>query len=245
MHWFKADLHIHSVLSPCGGLEMGPLAVMSAAREKNLDIIAITDHNSTGNLTAYSKVAEDLKITFIPGIEVQSVEEIHIIALFHNLNDAHLFSHELYKTLLPVENDPEFFGDQVLVDAEENITGYEPRALINSSSWTFEEVMENVLQFNGFAFPAHIDAESYSVIGQLGFLPRLKEIVALGITAGCDVESLLGKFPYIKKYTLLRNSDAHYIKDIGSGYTDFFLNEPSLEEIILACSCNQNRKIKI
>jgi PHP family Zn ribbon phosphoesterase len=245
VRWFKADLHIHSVLSPCGGLEMGPNAVMSAAREKNIDIIAITDHNTTGNLQAYSRAAADFKITFIPGIEVQTIEEIHTIILFPSLDEAEAFSQELYTTLLPVENDPDYFGDQVLVDADDNITGYETKALINSSRWTFEELMLKAECFNAFAFPAHVDAESYSIIGQLGFLPQMEEMVALGITAGCDVNALQQKFPYIGDYFLLRNSDAHYLNEIGSGFTEFFLNEPSLDEIVLACTAPENRKIRI
>lgn len=245
MRWYKADLHVHSVLSPCGGLEMGPHAVMLEAKKKNIDILAITDHNSAGNLSVYSNIADKYNIKFIPGIEVQTSEEIHAIVLFNDLSDAEKFSKQLYKTLDPLENDPEYFGDQVLVDEAENISGYESRALINSSDWSFNDLILKTEQTNGFIFPAHVDAESYSIIGQLGFIPDDDRIIALGITAKCNIDELYSKFPKLTKYTLIRNSDAHYLKDIGSGFSEFFLEEPKLNEIILACKKVENRKIKI
>jgi len=243
VRWYKSDLHIHSVLSPCGSLEMGPHAVMATAKQKGLDIVAITDHNSARNLYSYSIVAAKHDLIFIPGIEVQTSEEIHTIVLFHDIKSAATFSKELHSSLLPIENDPEYFGDQVVVDESEQIADLEPIALINSSRWSFDELLAKAKEVNGFAFPAHVDADSYSIIGQLGFIPENDQITALGITAKCDDSKLKNKFSYLKKYNLIRNSDAHYLKDIGSGITEFYLKSPSLEEIILACNNIGDRKI--
>jgi 3',5'-nucleoside bisphosphate phosphatase len=245
VRWYKADLHIHSVLSPCGSLEMGPRAVLSTARQKNIDLLAITDHNSAANLPAYAALASEYEIVLIPGLEVQSAEEIHTLVFFHDMKSCQAFSRELYDSLLSVKNEPDFFGDQVVIDSEENILRYEEKALINSSRWNFEQLLEKINSAGGFALPAHVDAHSYSIISQLGFIPESKDIVALGISAKCDVNDLYKKFPELKDFCLIRNSDAHYLRDIGSGTTEFYLKEPTLHEIILACKKKGDRNIKI
>lgn len=243
MRWYKGDLHIHSVLSPCGDLEMSPSAVMKKAKSAGLDIIAITDHNSAANSEIYARAAAAFDICFIYGLEVQSVEEIHTIALFENSEQALSFSQELYESLLPIDNDPEYFGDQVIIDEQENITSFVSRALINSSSWSLETVWQKIQQKGGFWFPAHVDVESYSILGQLGFIPPNSGVEVLEITANCDKENLLRKHPDLSSYTYIRNSDAHYLKDIGRGYTSFLIQEPSLPELIKACRNQDGRKI--
>ena len=114
MRWYKADLHIHSVLSPCGSLEMSPRALMPIVKAAGLDIIAITDHNSVANCLAYQEVAKEFGITLLYGVEVQSAEEVHCIVLFDEWQQADDFAAELYKTLLPIANDPEYFVIRLL-----------------------------------------------------------------------------------------------------------------------------------
>lgn len=244
MRWYKADLHVHSVLSPCGGLEMAPREVMKTARDKGLDIIAITDHNSCANLEVYAAFARKFGLHYINGIEIQSAEEIHLIALFQNGEQACSFGAELYDSLLPIKNDPEYFGDQVIIDENNNIKGFVEKALINSSKWYLDEVVQKIKNYNGFYFPAHVDVESYSILGQLGFIPPHSNIGALGITAKCDVKAFLQAHPELQKYALIRNSDAHYLRDVASGYSQFYLQKPTLAEIILACKKQAGREIK-
>ncbi|MDY6915646.1 MAG: PHP domain-containing protein [Candidatus Cloacimonadota bacterium] len=244
MKWYRADLHIHSVLSPCGSLEMSPRSVMRIAKEKKLDLIAITDHNSMANCMQYAQVAAEFGIDFLYGVEVQTAEEIHLVALFDNLHLALEFDKDLYKSLLLVDNDPDYFGDQVVVDSEENIVRFEKRALINSSCWNFDEALNRVNEASGFAFPAHVDAATYSVIAQLGFIPENSNISAVGISAKANINEVLEKFPQLKKYSLIQNSDAHYLKDIGSGFTYFYLEETNVNELKLACENKKGRKIK-
>ena len=241
MKWFKADLHIHSVLSPCGSLEMSPKSVMNYAKKEELDIIAITDHNSMANFSSYKSVADRYDITLLCGMEVQSSEEIHTIALFDDISKAKEFELLLYDSLLPIENDSDYFGDQVMIDEHENIIGFEKRALINSSIWSFDETLQKIFDYEGFAFPAHVDADTYSVIAQLGFIPENDNILAVGVTAKCILKDVIDSYPYLKKYALIKNSDAHYLKDIGSGFTHFFLKEPTIEQIKLACLEKQNK----
>jgi len=244
LQYYKADLHIHSVLSPCGGLEMSPQSVMKKACEMGIDIIAITDHNSMANSCVYQRVAAKFGIHYIYGVEIQTTEEIHVIALFDDWEVAREFNKELYKSLLPIENDPDYLGDQVVIDDDENIIRSIKRALLNSSLWTFETTFKKIHNSGGFGFPAHVDAYTNSVISQLGFIPPGVNISALGITAKCNENELFGQYPFLKDYTLIRNSDAHYLEDIGSGFTKFYLEEPSLSGIVQACN-NKNQKIII
>lgn len=244
MRWYKADLHIHSVLSPCGGLEMAPQVLMEKVKENGIDIIAITDHNSMANCLEYEKVANRYGIKLIYGMEIQTAEEIHAIALFDEWVEAEAFSLEIYNSLLPIDNDPEYFGDQVVISANEKIIRFEEKALINSSMFSFDEVLEKVNDSHGLIFPAHVDAVSYSMIGQLGFIPEDSGIIALGVTAKCDPISFLKENEYLKKYALIKNSDAHYLTQIGSGFTDCYLQIPTVEELRKAFLGLDGRKVK-
>jgi 3',5'-nucleoside bisphosphate phosphatase len=243
MRWYKADLHIHSVLSPCGGLEMSPLCVIKKAKELGLDIIAITDHNTMANCSAYHRVAEKEDVNFLNGVEIQTAEEIHLIALFDEFANAMSFDRELYDSLLNIPNDPEYFGDQVVVDADENIIRCEDKALLNSSLWSLDEVLIKVEEHNGFCFPAHVDATTFSIIGQLGFIPDSLPIAAVGITAKGKRDVILENYPFLQKFALIRSSDAHYLADIGSGYAMFLLESPTVKEIRMACKGLEGRRI--
>ena len=243
MHWYKADLHIHSVLSPCGDLQMSPNAVMKKAYKKNLDLIAITDHNSIDNCKVYHHVASKFGINLLYGIEIQTAEEIHVIALFDDFDTVAKFAKIIYDSLLPVANDPEFFGDQVVIDANENIVRFENKALINSSMLTLEEIAGIAEEHDAFIFPAHVDAASYSIIGQLGIIPDNLNFHACGITAKADPQNLITMYPQLANFTLIKNSDAHYLDDIGSGYTEFYLDSPSIDELKKACRNQFGRKV--
>ncbi|MBN2830135.1 MAG: PHP domain-containing protein [Candidatus Cloacimonetes bacterium] len=244
MRLYKADLHIHTVLSPCGDLEMSPSAVIKKAIEAGLEIIAITDHNSTKNCSAYIKKGEQAGIVVLPGVEIQTSEEIHLIAVFPNLLIAEKFDRLIYNSLLPIENNPDFFGDQVIIDAEENILGIEERALINSSLWSLDEAVREVRNAGGVCFPAHVDASSYSLLGQLGFIPPDLQFKTLGITAKCKIDRLMAQYPFVKEYQLIRNSDSHYIEQIGTGYSNLYLEKPTFEEIASAINNTDGRFIK-
>jgi PHP family Zn ribbon phosphoesterase len=223
------------VLSPCGGLEMSPRNLISRAKEVGLDIIAITDHNSMANCEVYQNEAHKNGIVCFWGVEIQTSEEIHIVALFESAEKAKAFDIELYESLLPIKNNPDFFGDQVVIDGEENIVRFEPKALINSSIWTLDEVIAKLEGYECLYYPAHIDAETYSIIGQLGFIPSNINFSTLGITAKCDLDQFLVNYPYLKGFSFNRSSDAHYLEEIGSGCTEYFLESPTIKDIRLAC----------
>ena len=237
MRCFRADLHIHSVLSPCGGLEMGPKALIEKLKACGIEWFAITDHNSMANCPAYEALAKKAGLCYTWGVEIQTVEEIHLLAYFDDPAYAIQFDQELYLSLMPLENDPDFFGDQVIIDENEEILKLEPRALINSSFWDLATAADMVKAFGGISIPAHIDADVNSIISQLGFLPEHPEFKVLGITARLDIESYLAKNPQFRDKVFLRASDAHYLADLKPEYAAVICAEAAkASEIVLAAA---------
>ncbi len=243
MRTYRADLHIHSVLSPCGGLEMSPSALITRLKELGTQWFAITDHNSMANCPAYEIVAKKAGLCFSWGVEIQTVEEIHILAYFDDSEGALAFDQELYQSLLPLENDPEFFGDQVIIDENENILRVEPRALINSSLWDLATAAQQISAFGGLAVPAHIDAEVNSIISQLGFLPQSPDFELLGITAKLNLPEYLAQHPELADKAFIRASDAHYLGDLRHGSCILRVQEPTAEEILRAARKQDGRYI--
>lgn len=242
---YKADLHIHSVLSPCGGLEMSPQALIQRLKELNIEWIAITDHNSLANCPAYAKVAGDNGIAFTYGVEIQTSEEIHLLAYFDDCAKAMEFDGILYDALLPLPNDADFFGDQVVIDADENIVRLEERALSNSVLWDIEETKRKVEEYSGFCVPAHIDAYTNSIIGQLGFLPPDLNFNILGVTSSLILKDFLAQHPELSSYSFLRASDAHYLNDLGCGSSKIYVKNATVKELFMAANKVNDRKIEI
>ncbi len=243
MRWFTADLHIHSVLSPCGGLEMSPREVVARVKSCGIDWMAITDHNSLANCPAYAAVAAREGLAFTWGVEVQTAEEIHLLVYFDAPRAAQAFGEELYASLLPIANDPEFFGDQVIIDENENILGMELRALMNSSLWDLNTAADVARSHGGYCVPAHVDASVNSLIGQLGFLPAEPQFELFGLTAKADLAGFLSAHPELAGKSWLRCSDAHYLADLGSGCSRVWAAAPRVEELAKAALGLENRKI--
>jgi PHP family Zn ribbon phosphoesterase len=243
MHCYKADLHIHSVLSPCGGLEMSPHSMMQRIKELNIEWIAVTDHNSLANCPAYAKVAADNGIAFTYGVEIQTSEEIHLLVYFDDSGKAMEFDKILYEALLPIPNDADFFGDQVVIDAEENIIRMETRALSNSVNWDLEETVARAEHYGGFCVPAHVDAEANSILGQLGFIPAEPDFPVLGITSGLILEEYMKIHPELAGRAFLRASDSHYLCDLGCSSSRICVELPTVQELIMAARQIKERKI--
>jgi len=153
------------------------------------------------------------------------------------------FDHELSAALPFLLNDAEFFGDQVVIDAEENIIRMEERALSNSVNWTLEEAVNKVREFDGLAVPAHVDAEANSIIGQLGFLPPELHFPILGITSSLILPDYLKLHPEMERSSFLRASDAHYLSDLGCGCSQIWVEKPTVQELVMAAKHINERKI--
>ena len=205
-----ADLHIHSCLSPCGDELMTPNNIVNMAMLKGLDIISVTDHNTCANLPAVFSAAHRAGITVIPGMEMETAEEVHTLAYFPSLEAAMKFSDAAYSFLPPIENNPRFFGEQLVLDENDEPVRTEPRLLLSPLSLTLEEGFELVRQFGGVAVPAHIDRPSHGIIPILGFInPHLGvccvEVSPLGMANGFS--------GYDPRLRVLSSSDAH---DLGA-----------------------------
>jgi hypothetical protein len=215
---------------------MSPHALVARLQDIGIEWFAITDHNSMANCPAYEAVAHKAGLYFTWGVEIQTLEEIHLLAYFDDHAQAKAFDKELYRSLMPIDNDPDYFGDQVIIDENENILRVEPRALINSSTWDLATATEHLAAFGGLAVPAHIDADVNSVLSQLGFLPAQPEFDLLGITARLDLASFLESHPELSQKAFIRASDAHYLCDLGHGFCMIHVQEATTHEILLAAS---------
>jgi len=223
---------------------MSPHALVSRLKELGIEWFAITDHNSMANCPAYQAVAREAGLAFTWGVEIQTMEEIHLLAYFDDSAKAQAFDAELYSSLLPINNDPDFFGDQVIIDENENILRVESRALINSSIWDIATATEQVFAFGGLAVPAHVDAQVNSILSQLGFLPEYPDFPILGITAGLQLEDYLQQHPELADKAFLRASDAHYLADLRHGICKLFVEQASAKELLLAARKADTRFIE-
>ena len=237
---FKADLHIHTCLSPCTELDMSPKEILTRAKQKEIDVIGICDHNSSENSLAVMNAAKRMNIFVIPGMEVTSKEEVHILALFDDLESVLKLQGFIYENL-PGKNDEKAFGRQVVVNEKEEVLGFSDKLLIGATTIPLEEIVRMIHIFDGLVIASHIDRESFSIIGQLGFIPEKLELDALEISAHVTFEEAKKRYPY--NYPITSSSDAHYPDDIGKSFTTFLLEEGTVAEIKKALKNEEGRKL--
>lgn len=207
------DLHIHSCLSPCADDDMTPVNIAAMARLKGLGIIALTDHNTGGNLIAMDRAARDNGLIFVPGVEASSREEVHVLVYFSDLSAALHFTQKLYNSLPDIQNRPELFGHQLLVGENEQPMGELSKLLLQSTPYSVEELAMMAREAGGVAVPAHVNRESFSIISNLGFIPP-------GIFTGVEVARDL-PYPLFKTpYKILCSSDAHNLGGISEATHD-------------------------
>jgi len=214
----KSDLHIHSCLSPCGDLDLSPANIVQKAKEKKLNLIALTDHNSALNCEVTAKICATNNIQFIYGIEVTTIEEVHILCYFDKLRPILKLSNMIYKKLPNIKNYPEKFGDQVYVNNQGVILGTIKKYLVSAANISINELIQYVNKYNGIVIPAHVNRPLYGIIPTLGFLPEV-DFTAIEISKFYKQ----GKYN-LKKYPKVTNSDAHYLKDIGTRYNNLEIN---------------------
>jgi len=245
MKFLKADMHIHTVLSPCGDLEMSPARIVAEAERKKLDIIGITDHNTTRHCKLISRLATEKGIFVMQGAEVTTKEEVHCLAFFENNDTLEIFQEFLDKNLPEIMNDPAKFGFQVEVDEEEIIIYEEKKLLLNALKKNITEVEKFVHSLKGLFIPAHIDRKKNSIYSQLGFLPADMKADALEISGASSPKVFTELHPEIKGFSILRNSDAHLLKNIGASSSVFQVEEPTFAEIFMAIKGLNGRKLII
>lgn len=237
------DLHIHSCLSPCGDDDMLPSNIVGMAALKGLDVIAVTDHNSCGNCGAVMKLAEAYGVTAIPGMELTTAEEVHVLCLFPELKNAMAFNEYVHDRLAKIPNKEDIFGKQQFVNEDDVITDTEPFLLINATSIGFDDVYKAVTDYGGIMIPAHIDKSTTSLLSNLGFiLPdskfRCAEVKHIGL-----LDELEEKHTYLKTCSILSDSDAHYLQDINEPVNFIESNSRSVKDILASIENSQVRFI--
>jgi hypothetical protein len=239
---FRADLHIHSCLSPCGEEEMRPRAIVSQALAMGLDMIAICDHNSAENIPAFLRAGSEKGLTVLPGIEVTSKEEIHLLALFNRQEDCMILQNLIYQNLLG-ENVEDVFGCQTMVNEKDETIGINQKMLIGATLLPLERIVSAVGSLRGVTIASHIDRQAFSLLGQLGFIPEGLSLDGLEISPRTSIEEAQKRFHAYRCYSFVRFSDAHHLEDIGKNITHFLLKETTSEEVKMALHHQEGRRV--
>lgn len=242
MQIFRAELHVHTVLSPCAEVEMIPPLIVSEALERGINLLAITDHNASANFCAVKKAAAGTGLTVLPGMEVQTQEEVHVLCLFDQPDQLEAWQKRVDDSLPAVENNPEFFGEQFVVDETGAFIRREPQLLLTSTSLSIEEIFQEVEQLEGLAIPAHVDRKAFGLIGVLGFVPTDLHIEALEISRHLRPDQADKKLPQLHGYPLIQGGDVHRLDEfLGANW--LHLEKPCIAEIRKAVHSSEGRSL--
>ena len=244
MQSFKADLHIHTVLSPCGDLEMSPTNIIAKAKELGIQCLGITDHNCTLNAKLAKKIGKENGILVLMGAEVTSKEEAHCLSFFEDEESLDKFQVWLDEKLIKIELDEDRFGYQLVVNEEEEIIDQKEYLLINAIDADLDEIYDKVHSLNGLFIPAHVNKAANSLTSQLGFIPPDIKADALEISRHVTKQNFIKKNAYLKKFQFIQDSDAHFIDSIGEVYCNLIIEELTFAEIRLAIGGKEGRYIE-
>lgn len=224
----RFDLHIHSCLSPCASLEMSPCAIALKAREKGIDGIVITDHNSARNAPAFAECCRRSGIAALYGLEVCSAEEVHLLTVFNTTEQALAMGQWVRDGLIKRINQPEIFGDQPIVNADDEIIEMEEIILSMPTKLTIYEIGEKAHALGGLFIASHIDRPHSSVFSQLGVLSGKEGLDAMELSRTADLDEWRDR---TEGYALVRSSDSHQLNDIGRVWTEADMREFSIAEL--------------
>lgn len=209
------DLHIHSCLSPCGDDDMTPNNIAGMAHLAGLEVIAVTDHNAAANLPAVKKCADEFGIMLIPGIEMNTAEDIHLLCYFETVERCLEFEKLVLDSLPPINNRKDIYGNQLIRNEKDEITGEYEKLLILGSSYSLWEAVQLCHDMDGVAVYAHIDKNSYSAVSVLGTLPPEIKIDGVEIYDLANRQKLINSGIITDETPYMSNSDAHYLEYIG------------------------------
>ena len=237
-------MHIHSCLSPCGDWGMSPRAIVEKSREAGLDIIAVCDHNSSENAEATMRAGRMAGVNVLPGMEICSKEEVHVVAIFGTLKNALSMQAFVYAHL-PGANDTNLWGDQVIVDEKDEVMGENFRLLIGATALGLSDIVAHVHQHEGICIASHIDRPAFGIISNLGFVPKELGLDGVEVSWRMPIQTARDTFSGIKDFPCITSSDAHYLKDIGKVWTGFIVETPTFEEIRLALAGKAGQRIEV
>ncbi len=240
---YNLDLHIHTVLSPCTEIaDMTPRAIVDIALEQGLDVIAICDHNSARNTAATRRATRGSGLTVIPGMEITTSEEVHLLGLFPSDEAAAAGQEEVYARLYG-QNQDEVFGYQVVVDEHDQVEDLDQRLLISATTLSCERVVQLIHDRGGLAIASHVDRQGFGIFSQLGFIPKTLKLDALEISKRMDFDTAREKYPQCRDWTLVTSSDAHRPAEIGAAFTVMKLAEPTFDELRKALAGRDGREV--
>ena len=218
----RFDLHIHSCLSPCANLEMSPAEIVARARAAGMDGIALTDHQSARNAPAIAECARRAGLGCLYGLEVCTAEEVHTLALFDTVEQARQMTDWVYEAMIKRVNDPDVFGDQPIVTADDDIVELEWRILALACRRTIPETGAKCHELGGLFIAAHIDRTAFSCYSQLGAIPEDAGFDAVELSRTADETIWLAK---AMDYAVTRSSDAHNLDDVARVWSEAELTE--------------------
>lgn len=228
----RYDLHVHTCLSPCGDNEMTPSNIVRLAELIGCEMLAITDHNSCGNVAGVMEAAKGTDLLVIPGMELCVSEEAHVICLFETLEGALAFGDYVSQRMPPIKNRPEIFGEQRICDGQDRVIGLEEGYLLSSADISVSEVIGLTRVYGGAVFPAHVNRDSYSVIASLGDLPKEADFSVLELSSDCHPADFFRLHPGLREMRRLQNSDAHYLEVFAGEKQEIILPERSAKALI-------------
>ena len=209
------DLHIHSCLSPCADNDMTPNNIAAMSALKGLQIVAITDHNSCKNCPAFFEACRKHGIIAVAGMELSTAEDIHLVCLFPELDDAMRFDAEISKHLMNIDNRPEIFGDQLVLDGDDEQIGIEKKLLISATDLWLGDAVALARSYGAHVHPAHVDRESNGIIAILGDIPTEYDFACVEFNDSSSIEDIRHRYKAAKNARHIVSSDAHYLWDIN------------------------------
>lgn len=230
MKKYYYDLHIHSCLSPCGDDDNTPNNIAGMASLCELDIVALTDHNTSKNCPAFFTAAEKYGIIPIAGMELTTSEDIHVVCLFERLCEALEFDKFIETKRILIKNRPDIFGEQLILDESDNVIGREDNLLSNATTISIEEIHSIVSGFNGVCYPTHIDRDSNGIIAVLGAIPQDTDFDFFELHSKERADELADKYS-IDKSRIIISSDAHYLTDMRDKDCFFTLPEGDADSV--------------
>lgn len=223
---------------------MIPPLIVQEALDRKIQILAITDHNATANIAAVQKAAQDTGLIILPGMELQTREEVHVLCLFDALEQAFAFQEWVDAHLPNIQNNPDFFGEQFVVDETGDFIRREERLLLGSANVTLRQAWEKVCDLGGWYIPAHVNRQAYGLIAVLGLIPTDFPVDTLEISRHLSYAEAARRLPQIAGYPLIQNGDVHYLNDfLGSMLWE--VESPTLAELRLAVHQQDGRSYQI
>lgn len=226
------DFHIHTALSPCGDNDMTPNNIVNMAKIKGLDVIAITDHNSCENLPACIEAGKEIDLLVIPGMELQTREDVHVVCLFPDLESAMEFQEFVYSKLPTLKNNENLFGEQLVLDKDDNVIRHNERLLLTASDLTLNDAFKKINELNGAFIPAHIDRDNFGIIYTLGFIPENLTMSTLEFSSEDKLKKLISSGMVGNNYKFIHSSDAHYLENILEQENEMEIDELKVRNII-------------